>query len=387
MSKRTPIYDEHIGLGAKMVEFGGWDMPIYYPNGIISEHKAVREVAGLFDASHMGEFFIVGPNALDFVQKVSANDASRLAIGQIQYSFLLNDNGGVIDDFLVYHLGKDIFMFVVNAGNIEKDWQWLKAREMTGVKFYDVSDETALLALQGPKAREIMYSVLGESFAKGIALSPFEPVMSLALLPYYNFSYSEIDGKFILISRTGYTGEDGFEIFCHSEDAAIIWRILLEKGKDYGLIPCGLGARNTLRLEAGMPLWGHELSEDRIVFDANLGRFIGWNKKEDFIGKSALIYSKKSTCNQFFVGLTMDSRQEFSTPIARDGYEVYDSEGKDKIGSVTSGAPSPTLGKNIAMAYIGAHRNNHFKKVTVKIRDNYCLATIVSLPFYRREKK
>lgn len=382
MSKKTPLYEEHINLGAEIDEFGGWDMPIDYPSGIIKEHNAVRQAAGLFDASHMGEILVVGPNALEFTQKVSANDASRLAVGQIQYSFLLNESGGVIDDFLVYRLDEYVFLFVVNAGNIEKDWRWLKEHEMTGVKIDDKSDEIALLALQGPKAQEIMYSVLGESLAKGIALSPSEPVMSLALLRYYNFSYSEIGGKLILISRTGYTGEDGFEIFCHSENAVDIWRILLEKGKDYGLIPCGLGARNTLRLEAGMPLWGHELSEFRTPLDALLSRFIDLNKKEDFIGKQALIYSTKSAHNQFFVGLIMDDKH-----IARDGYEVYDSEGKDRIGKVTSGAPSPTLGKNIAMAYIGWHSNNYCHKVTIKIRDGLHPATIVPLPFYRREKK
>lgn len=381
MNKRTPLYEEHTNLGAKMTEFCGWDMPIYYSGGIINEHKAVRKAAGLFDASHMGEFLVVGPNALEFTQDVSANDASRLMVGKIQYSFLLNESGGVIDDFLVYRLREHAFLFVVNAGNAEKDWQWLKAHEMIGVKLYDISDTTALLALQGPKAQEIMYSVLGESFAGGIGLLPIDPVMSIALLPYYNFAYSEICGKIVLISRTGYTGEDGFEIFCHSEYAVNIWRILLEKGKNHGLIPCGLGARNTLRLEAGMPLWGHELSEDRVVLDANLGRFIGWDKKEDFIGKQALVHYGKSLLNQFFVGLIMDGRQ-----IARDGYEVYDSEGKDRIGRITSGAPSPTLGKNIAMAYIGAHPNNRSRKVVVKIRDDSYPAVIVPLPFYRRKK-
>ena len=380
MNKITPLYEEHINLGAKMIAFGGWDMPIDYPSGIIKEHNAVRQAAGLFDVSHMGEFCIVGSNALEFTQKVSANDASRLAVGQIQYSFLLNESGGVIDDILVYRFDDNGFMLVVNAGNLEKDWQWLRTNEMTGVKIDDVSNERALLALQGPKAQEIMYSVLGELFAGGIILSSSGPVMSLSLLRYYHFAYSEMCGEIVSISRTGYTGEDGFEIFCHSKDAVDIWRILLEKGKDYGLIPCGLGARNTLRLEAGMPLWGHELSEDRIVLDANLGRFIGWDKK-DFIGKQALVHYGKSMLNQFFVGLIMDGRQ-----IARDGYEVYDSEGKDKIGTVTSGAPSPTLEKNIAMAYIGGHHNNYSKKVTVKIRDNYCLASIALFPFYRRQK-
>jgi len=381
VSKKTSLFTEHVNLGAAMTEFGGWDMPIYYPSGIIKEHNAVRKVAGLFDVSHMGEFLIIGLNALNFVQKVSANDASRLKVGQIQYSFLLNEGGGVIDDFLVYRLDEHAFLFVVNAGNLEKDWQWLKANEMTGVKLYDASGATALLALQGPKALEIMYSVLGESFTGGIALSSSEPVMSLALLRYYNFSYSEIGGKIVLISRTGYTGEDGFEIFCQSEDAVMIWRVLLEKGKDCGLIFCGLGARNTLRLEAGMPLWGHELSEFRTPLDAMLGRFIGWDKKEDFIGKQALICSTKSICNQFFVGLVVDGG------IARDGYEIYDVDGKDRIGRVTSGAPSPTLGKNIAMAYIDGHPNNKQRKVTVKVRNDFCPATIVSLPFYRREKK
>ena len=381
MSKRTPLYEEHIKLDATMTEFGGWDMPIYYPSGIIKEHNAVRKTAGLFDASHMGEFLIIGPNALGFVQKVSANDASRLAVGQIQYSFLLNESGGVIDDFLVYRLDEYAFLFIVNAGNIETDWRWLIAHKISGVTLDNKSNEIALLALQGPKAQEIMYSVLGESLAGGIALSSLDLVISLALLRYYNFAYSEICGKIVLISRTGYTGEDGFEIFCQSEDAVMIWRILLEKSKDCGLISCGLGARNTLRLEAGMPLWGHELSEFRTPLDAMLGRFIGWDKKEDFIGKQALICSTKSMCNQFFAGLVVDGG------IARDGYEIYDTDGKDRIGRVTSGAPSPTLGKNIAMAYIGGHCNNHSRKVTVKIRDNYYPATIVPLPFYRREKK
>lgn len=380
MNKRTPLYDEHINLGAEITEFGGWDMPIYYPGGIIYEHKAVRKEAGLFDASHMGEIFVIGPNALEFVQKVSANDASRLKVGQIQYSFFLNENGGVIDDLLVYKLGEHVFLLVVNAGNTERDWQWLKKyeEETMCVKCINRSDDIALLAVQGPKAQEIMYSVLGESFAGGIGLSLTDPVTSIALLPYYNFGYTEICGKFVLISRTGYTGEDGFEIFCHSENAVNIWRMLLKKGN---LVPCGLGARNTLRLEAGMPLWGHELGEDGIVLDANLGRFIGWDKKEEFIGKQALIHYGKSMLNQFFTGLIMDGRQ-----IARDGYEIYDSEGKDRIGWITSGAPSPTLEKNIAMAYIGAHPNNRSRKVTIKIRNDFCPATIVSLPFYRRQK-
>lgn len=361
--KRTPLNEEHRALGARMVEFGGWDMPVQY-SGILEEHRAVRTRAGLFDVSHMGEFRVEGPGALDFLQHLVPNDVSRLAINQALYSQLCLPDGGTVDDLIIYHLGENTYMMVVNAANIDKDFAWVKEQSRGfPVTLTNISSETALLALQGPQAQSI--------------LQPLTPV-DLSSIAYYHCVPGQVDGTDCVISRTGYTGEDGFELYTSSENAVTLWRKLLAAGKDHGLLPAGLGARDTLRLEAGYCLYGHELDAATNPLEAGLGWTVKLNKG-DFIGHDALAAIKSQGLKRKLVGVEMVERG-----VPRGGYAIYDNS--RQIGVLTSGSPSPSLGKNIGMGYVEIADAVPGKAVQVDIRGKPTAAQIVALPFYKRPK-
>jgi aminomethyltransferase len=361
--KRTPLYEQHVALGARLVEFGGWEMPVQY-SGIMEEHRAVRTQAGLFDVSHMGEFKIEGPDALAFLQHLVPNDVSRLAMNQALYTQLCLPDGGTVDDLIIYHLADNHYMLVVNAANIDKDFAWV-VQQAKGfdVQVTNQSDTTALLALQGPEAQAI--------------LQPLTEV-DLSTIRYYHCAPGMVDGINCIISRTGYTGEDGFELYCASADASKLWDDLLAAGKERGLLPAGLGARDTLRLEAGYCLYGHELDEQTNPLEARLGWTVKLNKDE-FIGRDALLKVKDQGPKRKLIGIEMIERG-----VCRGGYTLYEDE--QHIGTLTSGAPSPTLNKNIGMGYIEASHAVDGKTVYVDIRGKRTAALIVALPFYKRQK-
>jgi aminomethyltransferase len=329
--KRTPLYDEHVALGGKLVPFAGFEMPVQYPTGITAEHRAVRSAAGLFDVSHMGEFVLRGPDALDLLQHVAVNDASKIEVGQAQYSAMCLDSGGVIDDLLVYRYAGH-YMLVVNAANLAKDRAWLlRHAEPFDVEFEDVSEDVALLALQGPAARDVL-----------------RPLASIDLddVTYYRFREGEVAGVAATISGTGYTGEDGFELYLAGAQARSVWRKLLSEGARAGLVPAGLGARDSLRLEMGYALYGNDLDEEHTPLESGLG----WVTKLDkgpFVGREALLAQKESGVPRKLVGLTVSGRG-----FPRPGYDVlFDDE---VVGTVTSGTVSPSLGVGVAMAYVPA---------------------------------
>ena len=361
--KRTPLYDEHRALDARLVEFSGWEMPVQY-SSILEEHRAVRTRAGLFDVSHMGEFGVEGPGALAYLQHLVPNDVSKLAISQALYTQLCQPDAGTIDDLLVYRLGEDRYMMVVNAGNIDKDFAW--AEQQTGnfdVRLTNRSYETGLLALQGPEAQNI--------------LQPLTEV-DLGTIRYYHFDTGKVDGIECIISRTGYTGEDGFELYCSSADVVKLWRDLLAAGKERGLLPAGLGARDTLRLEAGYCLYGHELDETTNPLEASLGWTVKLNKGE-FVGHDALATIKEQGVKRKLIGIEMVERG-----VPRGGYAIY-ADGR-QIGTLTSGSHIPTLNKNIGMGYVEAASAVPSTPVTIDIRGKQTAAQIVALPFYKRNK-
>jgi len=365
--KRTPLYELHLKLGARMVPFGGWEMPVQY-TGVIEEHRAVRQAAGLFDVSHMGEFEVSGPQALDLIQLVSTNNAAKLAVGDVQYSLMCYENGNVVDDILVYRLGEHRYWLVVNAGNTRKDWEWITtARERAGLRNLELvnrSDEIALLALQGPKAAEIL-----QPLAPGAVLSEMAPFTLKA-------GVTVAGVPTLVLSRTGYTGEDGFEIYVKSEDAAALWEALLEAGEEEGLLPCGLGARDTLRFEAKLPLYGHEISEQHNPLEAGLGFAVKLKKGVDFIGRDALAKQKEQGLTRKLVGIEMIDRG-----IPRQGYPV--AVNGQTVGEVTTGSFSPTLEKNIGLAYVPVAYSAVGTEVEVIIRGRALKARVVETPFYR----
>ena len=361
--KRTPLFDEHRALDARLVEFSGWEMPVQY-SGILEEHRAVRTRAGLFDVSHMGEFRVAGPDALAYLQYLVPNDVSKLTIHQALYTQLCLPDAGTIDDLLVYRLDENEYMTVVNAGNIDKDFAWAVQQSRNfDVRLTNQSDSTGLLALQGPEAQSI--------------LQPLTEV-DLSGIRYYHFEPGKVDGIECIISRTGYTGEDGFELYCSSADVARLWRDLLAAGKERGLLPAGLGARDTLRLEASYCLYGHELDEATNPLEAGLGWTIKLNKGE-FMGHDALAKIKEQGVKRKLVGIEMVERG-----VCRGGYAIY-ADG-EQIGALTSGAPSPTLNKNIGMGYVEAALAVPGKTVHIDIRGKHTAALIVALPFYKRQK-
>jgi aminomethyltransferase len=360
--KKTPLHAAHVALGARMVPFGGWDMPVEY-SGITAEHMAVRTAAGLFDVSHMGEIEIAGKDALAAVQRISSNDASRLAVNQAHYSGLMTPDGTFVDDLLVYRFAPSHFLLVVNASNIEKDYAWI-AQEVPkagDAAVVNSSDRYALIAVQGPKAQKILQTLTG---------------VDLGGIKYYWFAHGEIAGVRGTISRTGYTGEDGFEVFAAPNMAPRVWNALLEAGQGDGLIPCGLGARDTLRLEAAMRLYGNDIDDTTTPLEAGLGWIIGW-KKADFNGREALERQKAAGVKRKLVGFVMIDRA-----IARHGHVVMN--GDDQVGVVTSGTQTPFLKKALGMAYVPTQMAELGTELHIDVRGRRVKAIVVDLPFYKR---
>ena len=358
---RTPLYDEHRALGAKIVEFGGWEMPVSY-RGIMEEHKAVRTAAGLFDVSHMGEIEVLGPHAAATCQRLTTNDVRTLANGHVQYTLLCREDGGVVDDVTLYRVNDQRFVFCVNAGNIAKDLAWIQ-EHAGAATVVDRSDATALIALQGPAARGILE-----------ALSP----LPLDRLKSFRFARSEVAGLPALVSRTGYTGEDGFELFVDAPRAVTLWTTLLAAGRDAGLEPIGLGARDTLRLEAALPLYGHELDDSTSPLAAGLSRWVKLDG-EDFIGRAALLHEQEQGAPRKLVGLALRG-----PGIARQGYPIT-YEGA-QVGVVTSGTHSPTLGSAVALAYVTAALAASGAALAVEIRGRAVPVEVIPTPFYRRPR-
>ena len=357
---RTPLYDKHMALGARMTEFGGWEMPVWY-DGIPAEHEAVRTSVGLFDVSHMGEFVVHGSGALDFLRRVLTNDALDLAENEAQYTLLPNLHGGTVDDLLCYKLGDRAYLLVVNAGNIEKDFAWLEALREPSVKLDDRSADKALLALQGPQAAAVLETLTA---------------LDVRGLAYYHFDRGAIAGIQSLVSRTGYTGEDGFEIMTESADAEAMWDALLAAGGQHGIRPAGLGARDSLRLEVAFPLYGHELDDDTSGIEAGLGRFVRLDKPA-LVGLDRLRRDKEEGPAKRLVGLEITERG-----IARQGCTVH--HGDSTVGVVTSGTMSPSLDKAIALAYVRPDLVKAGTELEVAIRDRRARAVVVKRPFYRR---
>jgi aminomethyltransferase len=362
--KKTPLNARHRSLGARMVEFGGWDMPVEY-SGIADEHMAVRTRAGLFDVSHMGEIEIAGADALKAVQHLTSNDARRLAVGQIQYSALTTPQGTFVDDVLTYKLSDEHFMLVVNASNIMKDAKWITERVagLGDAAAVNTSSRYALIALQGPAAEGVLQPLTGAD---------------LSALKYYWFTTGEVASVMCTISRTGYTGEDGFEVFVPPAQSERVWDAILAAGKSAGVVPAGLGARDTLRLEAAMRLYGNDMDETTTVVEADLNWIVGW-KKDEFIGHDVLRKQKAEGAPRRLVGFEMLDRA-----IGRHGYDVYlDGE---KAGVVTSGTQTPYLKKAIGMAYLPAARATEGTEFEVDIRGRRAKARVVPMPFYKRQK-
>lgn len=361
--QRTPLYEQHRQLGARMVEFSGWEMPVQY-SSILDEHRAVRTRAGLFDVSHMGEFSARGPGALAALQHLVPNDVARLSVNQALYTQICRANGGVIDDLLIYRLGETAYMLVVNAGNREGDFAWISEQcQGFEVDLVDQSLQTGLLALQGPEAQAILQTLTA---------------VDLSALVYYHCSPGQVSSVDCLISRTGYTGEDGFELYCSAEDVVDLWLDLLAAGKEQGLLPVGLGARDTLRLEAAYCLYGHELTEQTNPLEAGLSWTVKLSKGE-FIGSEALARSKAQGLKRKLVGVEMVERG-----VCRSGYAIYADE--KPIGTLTSGAPSPTLNKNIGLGYVEIAHATPGTRIQIDIRGRKTAARIVPLPFYKRQK-
>lgn len=365
--KHTPLHASHVALGARMVPFAGWHMPVQY-SGLADEHLAVRTAAGLFDVSHMGEIEIAGKGALDAVQHVSSNDASKLQVGQIQYSALTTPDGTFVDDLLVYRFGPSHFLLVVNAGNIDKDFAWIAARAREVAPEAGVvnpSDRYALVAIQGPRAEAILQRVTA---------------LDLPAIKYYWFAHGEIAGARGTVSRTGYTGEDGFEVMVPAAAAKTVWDALLEAGRPDGIVPCGLGARDTLRLEASMRLYGNDMDDASTVVEADLGWIVGWTKPA-FLGRGVLHAQKAGGAPKRLVGFEMTTERA----IARHGHAVFHQG--HPVGVVTSGTLTPFLKKAIGMAYVPPALARPGTEIEIDIRGKMARASIVPMPFYKRTKK
>ena len=368
--RRTALHSTHHAHKARMVDFGGWDMPVQY-KGLIEEHMAVRTAVGLFDVSHMGDIQLRGPNSLAAVQKLLMNDASKLQTGQAHYSAMLYPNGTFVDDVVLHKLGDNDFLIVINAGTREKDVQWVRKTigGMSGLHITDVSDYYTQLAIQGPKAKATLQKLTK------VDLTPIKN---------YWFTWGTVAGCHnVLIARTGYTGEDGFEIYIPADEttSARVWGEVLDAGAEFGIMPCGLGARNTLRLESAMALYGHEISDTINVFEAGLGRYCKLDKGSDFVGRDTLVeIEKNGGPKRKLVGLEMIERG-----IGRDGYPVLSLDG-ERIGEVTSGSPAPFLKKNIALAYVPVTYTEIGTEVAIEIRNQPVKANVVPTPFYKRPK-
>lgn len=364
MSQKTALYEEHIKLGAKMVPFAGFEMPVQY-SGVIDEHNAVRNQAGLFDVSHMGEFEFKGAEALPFLNHLTANDVSKLDDGKAQYSLLCHEHGGIVDDILVYRLRKDHYLMVVNAANIEKDWNWVQKNRkgFPNVDIQNVSDEMALLALQGPKAISII---------KTLTVLPIEEQK-----PFRFLVGTVADQENCIVARTGYTGEDGVEIFCRAQQAVPLWRAILKSGASEGAKPTGLGARDTLRLEARLSLYGHEITDETNPLEAGLSWVVKLDK-ENFLGKKAIEEVRRKGLNRQLVGFKMIDKG-----IPRGGYHLFANH--QEVGFVTSGTYSPTLQQAIGLGYLPLTLSSIGTKFNIDIRGKQKLAEVVSVPFYKRK--
>ena len=360
---KTALDARHRALGARMIPFAGWDMPVQY-KGLVEEHTAVRTAAGLFDLSHMGEIYITGPDAAAVLDYALVTAPGKLAVGRAHYSMICDESGGVLDDLIVYRLGDTRYMVVPNASNAETVSAALRERLANfDAELDDASMRTSLVAIQGPRAAEM--------------LQPFVDV-DLTTIKYYSGTETRACGVPAILARTGYTGEDGFELFVAWDDALRVWDTLLEAGAARGLVPAGLGARDTLRLEAGMPLYGHELNRESTPFEAGLGRLVNFKKSGDFVGRAALEKAKDNP-RKTLVGLKLSGRG-----IARLGYPVYLPAAAESCGVVTSGSASPTLGFAIAMSYVPTDRTAVGSELEVGIRDQHVSAEVVQMPFYRR---
>lgn len=360
MSKNTALTEHHISLGAKMVPFAGFNMPVQY-SGINDEHETVRNGVGIFDVSHMGEFILKGEKAFDLVQKVSSNDVAKLYDGKVQYAYLPNENGGIVDDFLTYKIDDQTYLLVVNASNIEKDWNWISSYNTEGVEMKNISDETSLFAVQGPKATDALQSLTE---------------VELASMEYYTFvkgTFAGVDN--VLISATGYTGAGGFEIYVASEHAKTVWDAIMESGKEFGIKPIGLGARDTLRLEKGFCLYGNDIDDNTSPLAAGLGWVTKFNN--DFVNSANLLAEKEAGVKEKLVGFEMIDRG-----IPRHDYEIVNAQG-EIIGRVTSGTQSPTLKKSIGMGYVQTAYGKEGTEIFVRIRNNDIKAVVKKAPFVK----
>ena len=358
--KQTPFTDVHIGLGAKMHEFAGYNMPIEY-TGILDEHTTVCNAVGVFDVSHMGEFWINGPNALELIQKITSNDASTLRVGKIQYTSFINEKGGIIDDLLLYHMEQEKYMLVVNAGNIQKDWEWCKKQNTMGATLENASDHTALLAVQGPKATEVLQKLTNTD---------------LTSIPYYAFEYGTVAGvENVIISNTGYTGAGGFELYFYPNKGEQIWNAIFDAGKEFGIKPAGLGARDTLRLEMGFNLYGNDMTEETSPLEAGLGWITKFTEGNNFIGRDALEKQKAEGVTRKLCAFTLTERG-----IPRHGYKIVNSA-DEEIGEVTSGTMSPMLKVGIGMGYVEAKYATPGTEILIKVRNKNLKAEVVKPPF------
>lgn len=359
--KNTALSQTHIALGAKMVPFAGYNMPVSY-EGINTEHETVRTAVGVFDVSHMGEFILKGEHALDIIQAVTSNDASKLTDGKAQYSCLPNSTGGIVDDLIVYRIDEKTYMLVVNASNINKDWNWIKQHDKWNVEMHNISDKTSLLAVQGPKATTVMQKLT---------------TVNLASIPYYSFAKGEFAGaKNVLISNTGYTGAGGFEIYFENTDAQKIWDALFNAGKEFGIKPIGLGARDTLRLEMGFCLYGNDIDDNTSPLEAGLGWITKFTK--EFTNSTWLKEQKEKGIIKKLMGFEMIDRG-----IPRHGYTLCDEAGNN-IGTVTSGTQSPSLQKAIGMGYIATAHAVEGNTIFVSVRDKLLKATVIKVPFLKK---
>ncbi|MBP2240857.1 aminomethyltransferase [Cytobacillus eiseniae] len=364
--KRTPLFEVYKDYGAKTIDFGGWDLPVQF-SSIKEEHEVVRTKAGLFDVSHMGEIEVKGADSLPYLQKMMTNDLSKLKISAAQYTAMCYENGGTVDDLLVYKLADNHYLLVVNASNIEKDYKWLADHLEGDVELKDLSEETAQVAIQGPLAETVLQKLAADTNLSDIGFFKFQENVDL-------------NGKKALVSRTGYTGEDGFEVYCNTKDVISIWKDILEAGKEEGVLPCGLGARDTLRFEANLVLYGQELSPEISPLEAGIGFAVKVKKEDDFIGKDTLTAQKENGLTRKLAGIEMIDRG-----IPRHGYPVY--FGEELIGEVTTGTQSPTLKKNIGLALLKTEHTEIGTEVEVEIRGKRLKAIVAATPFYKRDKK
>lgn len=360
--KKTALYDKHLSLNAKMVPFAGYDMPVSY-SGIIEEHQTVREQVGMFDVSHMGEFILKGEGALDLIQRVTSNDASKLEKGDAQYSCLPNGKGGIVDDLLVYKLGEEEYMLVVNASNMEKDWNWISSHNTAKVEMKDISEGTALMAVQGPKAVKALQALTE---------------VDLEGMKYYTFDRGVFAGvENVIISATGYTGSGGFEIYVANENAAQIWDAIMNAGAEYGIKPIGLGARDTLRLEMGYCLYGNDINDTTSSLEAGLGWITKLKKESDFVDKQFLIDQKAAGISRKLVGFEVSGKRP-----PRNGYLIVDADGNE-IGAVTSGTKGPSVNISIGMGYVTKAHSKKGTPIFIDVRGKKIEATVVGLPFYK----